>query len=120
MASAVYVRWRCRSTVTSTGMTDVTQLLDAAAAGDPHAAADLLPLVYSELRRLAADHLAREKPGHTLQATALVHEAFLRLVGTGPDPGWTGRGHFFGAAARAIRPPGGGRCLTIVVRAPLG
>ena len=120
MASAVYVRWRCRSTVTSTGMTDVTQLLDAAAAGDPHAAADLLPLVYSELRRLAADHLAREKPGQTLQATALVHEAFLRLVGAGPDPGWTGRGHFFGAAARAIRPPGGGRCLTIVVRAPLG
>ena len=84
-------------------MTDVTQLLDAAAAGDPHAAADLLPLVYSELRRLAADHLAREKPGQTLQATALVHEAFLRLVGAGPDPGWTGRGHFFGAAARAMR-----------------
>ena len=84
-------------------MFNVTRLLDAAAAGDSQAAADLLPLVYDELRRLAADHLAREKPGQTLQATALVHEAYLRLVGPGPSPGWSGRGHFFGAAARAMR-----------------
>jgi RNA polymerase sigma factor (TIGR02999 family) len=84
-------------------MTDVTRLLDAAAAGDPKAAADLLPLVYDELRKLAARELAAEKPGQTLQATALVHEAYLRLVGTGPGPGWNGRGHFFGAAARAMR-----------------
>ncbi len=84
-------------------MSPVTQLLDAAAAGDPRAAADLLPLVYDELRRLAAGRLAAERPGHTLQATALVHEAYLRLVGPDCGPGWTGRGHFFGAAARAMR-----------------
>src|SRR5262245_13530802 len=84
-------------------MADVTRLIDAAAAGDPGAAAELLPLVYDELRRLAAGHLARERPGQTLQATALVHEAYLRLVG--PDPGrpWNGRGHFFAAAAEAMR-----------------
>ena len=85
-------------------MSHITQLLDAAAAGDSASAADLLPLVYAELRRLAADLLAREKPGQTLQATALVHEAYLRLVG--PDnggPGWNGRGHFFAAAAEAMR-----------------
>src|SRR5215470_555729 len=84
-------------------MSDVTRLIDAAAAGDPNAAAELLPLVYDELRKLAARHRAGEKPGQTLQATALVHEAYLRLVG--PDPGqpWNGRGHFFGAAARAMR-----------------
>ena len=84
-------------------MTDVTRLLDAAAAGDPRAAADLLPLVYAELRQLAAAHLAAERPGQTLQATALVHEAYLRLVGDGPGPAWNGRGHFFGAAAEAMR-----------------
>jgi RNA polymerase sigma factor (TIGR02999 family) len=84
-------------------MPDVTRLLDAAAAGDPTAAAELLPLVYDELRKLAAGHLARERQGHTLQATALVHEAYLRLVGPGRDQDWSGRGHFFGAAARAIR-----------------
>src|SRR5436309_9376751 len=84
-------------------MADVTQLLDAAAAGDPKAAADLLPLVYDELRKLAATRLAREKPGQTVQATALVHDADVRLVG--PDPGrdWNGRGHFFAAAAEAMR-----------------
>jgi RNA polymerase sigma factor (TIGR02999 family) len=84
-------------------MPDVTRLLDAAAAGDPKAAADLLPLVYHELRRLAAAQMAAEKPGQTLQATALVHDAYLRLVG--PDPGqpWNGRGHFFAAAAEAMR-----------------
>ncbi|QDU19398.1 ECF-type sigma factor [Urbifossiella limnaea] len=83
-------------------MSAVTRLLDAAAGGDPAAAADLLPLVYDELRRLAAARLAHESPGQTLQATALVHEAYLRLVGAA-DPGWTGRGHFFAAAAEAMR-----------------
>src|SRR5437899_208464 len=84
-------------------MEPVTHLLDAAAAGDPHAAAEMLPLVYDELRKLAAARLAEERPGQTLQATALVHEAYLRLVG--PDPGqpWNGRGHFFAAAAEAMR-----------------
>ena len=84
-------------------MSDVTLLLDAASAGDPKAAADLLPLVYAELRKLADVRLAAEKPGHTLQATALVHEAYLRLVGADPAQPWNGRGHFFGAAARAMR-----------------
>jgi RNA polymerase sigma factor (TIGR02999 family) len=83
-------------------MADVTRLLDAAAAGDRRAAADLLPLVYDELRSLAAARLAAEKPGHTLQPTALVHEAYVRLVGRA-DPGWGGRGHFFAAAAEAMR-----------------
>jgi RNA polymerase sigma factor (TIGR02999 family) len=88
---------------TLTGMTDVTRLLDAASAGDPAAAADLLPLVYAELRKLAAAWLARERPGQTLDATALVHEAFLRLVGGDRPHDWNGRGHFFGAAAEAMR-----------------
>jgi RNA polymerase sigma factor (TIGR02999 family) len=84
-------------------MSDVTQLLEAAAGGDPRAAADLLPLVYTELRRLAAQRLAHEKPGQTLQPTALVHEAYLRLVGGQPSQDWNGRGHFFGAAAEVMR-----------------
>jgi len=84
-------------------MSCVTQLLDAAAAGDPAAAADLLPLVYDELRRLADARLAAEKPGQTLQATALVHEAFLRLVGPADAARWDHRGHFFAAAAEAMR-----------------
>ena len=84
------------------GMADVTQLLDAAAAGDPKAAAELLPLVYDELRKLAAARLAVEKPGQTLQPTALVHEAYLRLVGGG-ERAWDSRGHFFAAAAEAMR-----------------
>src|SRR5215211_8506836 len=84
-------------------MSDVTQLLDAAATGDPRAAAELLPLVYDELRKLAAARLADEKPGQTLQPTALVHEAYLRLVGGGQPDGWDGRGHFFAAAAEAMR-----------------
>jgi len=83
-------------------MSDVTQLLDAAAAGDSRAAAKLLPLVYDELRKLAASRLADEKPGQTLQPTALVHEAYVRLVG-GPVRDWDGRGHFFAAAAEAMR-----------------
>jgi RNA polymerase sigma factor (TIGR02999 family) len=85
------------------GMADVTHLLDAAAAGDPKAAAELLPLVYDELRKLAAARMAAEPAGHTLQPTALVHEAYLRLVGGGDRPGWDGRGHFFAAAAEAMR-----------------
>jgi RNA polymerase sigma factor (TIGR02999 family) len=84
-------------------MPNVTLLLDAAAAGDCKAAADLLPLVYDELRRLAAARLADEPSGNTLQPTALVHEAYLRLIGA-PDGGhWNHRGHFFAAAAEAIR-----------------
>jgi RNA polymerase sigma factor (TIGR02999 family) len=84
-------------------MADVTVLLDAAAAGDPRAAAELLPLVYGELRRLAVARLAAESPGQTLQPTALVHEAYLRLVGDGQPDDWNGRGHFFAAAAEAMR-----------------
>jgi RNA polymerase sigma factor (TIGR02999 family) len=83
-------------------MNDVTRILSAIEHGDPRAAEKLLPLVYDELRKLAAQKLAQEKPGQTLQATALVHEAYLRLVGA-QDPGWSGRGHFFAAAAEAMR-----------------
>jgi RNA polymerase sigma factor (TIGR02999 family) len=81
-------------------MSDVTRLLDAIGHGDSRAAEELLPLVYDELRRLAAQKLAHENPGHTLQATALVHEAYLRLVGSSE---FENRGHFFGAAAEAMR-----------------
>src|SRR6476646_4528594 len=87
-------------------MPDVTWVLSAIEAGDPRAAEQLLPLVYAELRRLAARKLAREAPAQTLQPTALVHEAYLRLVGdaVGPSaPTWNGRGHFFAAAAEAMR-----------------
>jgi RNA polymerase sigma factor (TIGR02999 family) len=84
-------------------MSDVTRLLESAAAGDPTAAGELLPLVYGELRKLAAARLAAEKPGQTLQATALVHEAYLRLVGSNSAQAWNGRDHFFGAAAEAMR-----------------
>jgi RNA polymerase sigma factor (TIGR02999 family) len=83
-------------------MSDVTRILTAIERGDPAAAQELLPLVYEELRRLAAQRLAREAPGQTLQATALVHEAYLRLVGS-DDPGWNGRNHFLAAAAEAMR-----------------
>jgi RNA polymerase sigma factor (TIGR02999 family) len=82
---------------------DVTQILNAIDQGDPHAATELLPLVYDELRKLAAAHLADEKPGQTLQPTALVHEAYLRLVGPAPEQHWGGRAHFFAAAADAMR-----------------
>ena len=85
------------------GMTDVTQILAAIEAGDPRAAAELLPLVYDELRKLAAARLAEENPGQTLQATALVHEAYVRLVGGVQLQEWSGRGHFFAAAAEAMR-----------------
>jgi RNA polymerase sigma factor (TIGR02999 family) len=82
---------------------EVTRILSAIEQGEPHAAEQLLPLVYDELRRLAAQKLAHEKPGQTLQATALVHEAYLRLVGEGNGPSWDGRTHFFAAAAEAMR-----------------
>jgi RNA polymerase sigma factor (TIGR02999 family) len=90
-------------------MTEVTRILSAIEQGDPHAADQLLPLVYDELRKLAAQKLAQEKPGQTLQATALVHEAYLRLVASPerqsgePEPHWNSRGHFFAAAAEAMR-----------------
>jgi len=84
-------------------MTDVTRILSAIEQGDPRAAEQLLPLVYDELRRLAAQKLAQEKPGQTLQATALVHEAYLRLVDTEKAQPWNSRGHFFAAAAEAMR-----------------
>jgi RNA polymerase sigma factor (TIGR02999 family) len=84
-------------------MSEVTRILSAIDHGDPHAAEQLLPLVYNELRRLAAQRLGREKPGQTLQATALVHEAYLRLVGSASDQHWDGHSHFFAAAAEAMR-----------------
>jgi RNA polymerase sigma factor (TIGR02999 family) len=90
-------------------MSEVTRILSAIEQGDAHAAAQLLPLVYDELRQLAAQKLAREKPGQTLQATALVHEAYLRLVASPgresgePEPHWDSRGHFFASAAEAMR-----------------
>jgi RNA polymerase sigma factor (TIGR02999 family) len=84
-------------------MNDVTQILNAIDQGDPDAAGQLLPLIYDELRKLAAQKLAQETPGQTLDATALVHEAFLRLVGADDHPQWHGRAHFFAAAAEAMR-----------------
>lgn len=84
-------------------MSDVTRILTAIDGGDPTAADELLPLVYQELRNLAAAKLANEKPGQTIQATVLVHEAWLRLVGSDVDVHWNGRGHFFAAAARAMQ-----------------
>jgi RNA polymerase sigma factor (TIGR02999 family) len=84
-------------------MTDVTRILSAIEQGDPQASEQLLPLVYAELRKLAAQKIAQEKPGQTLQATALVHEAFLRLVDTDRAQNWNGSGHFFAAAAEAMR-----------------
>src|SRR5262249_59008428 len=84
-------------------MTDVTRILSAIEQGDQHAAEKLLPLVYDELRQLAAQWMAREAPGHTLEATALVHEAYLRLVDATKVQHWNSRGHFFAAAAEAMR-----------------
>src|SRR5512144_426178 len=84
-------------------MNDVTRVLSAIEQGDPQAAEQLLPLVYDELRKLAAQKLAQEKPGQTLQATALVHEAYLRLVGANHEHPWDSRGHFFVSAAEAMR-----------------
>jgi RNA polymerase sigma factor (TIGR02999 family) len=84
-------------------MSDVTQILSAIEQGDPHAAAQLLPLVYEELRKLAAQRLAQEKPGYTLEATALVHEAYVQLVDVDQARHWNSRGEFFAAAAEAMR-----------------
>jgi RNA polymerase sigma factor (TIGR02999 family) len=84
-------------------MSEVTRILSALEQGDPHAAEQLLPLVYEELRKLAAQKLAQEKPGQTLQPTALVHEAYIRLVDGEKAPHWNSRGHFFAAAAEAMR-----------------
>lgn len=84
-------------------MSDVTRILSSIDHGDPHAAAQLLPLVYDELRKLAAVRMAKEQPDATLQATALVHEAYLRLVGGPSEQNWDNRGHFFAAAAEAMR-----------------
>lgn len=84
-------------------MSDVTQILQQIESGDPSAAEELLPLVYDELRKLAAARMAQESPDHTLQATALVHEAYLRLVDVESAPHWNSRGHFFSAAAEAMR-----------------
>jgi RNA polymerase sigma factor (TIGR02999 family) len=114
-------------------MNDVTQILSRIAAGDPNATEQLLPLVYGELRKLAAQKLSHEKPGQTLQATALVHEAYLRLLGpAGADQRWNSRGHFFGAAAEAMRrilvenarrraraKHGGDRCRETMTRADI-
>lgn len=93
----------CAGWVDSSLMPDVTQILNAIEQGDPGAAEQLLPLVYDELRKLAANQIAREKPGQTLQATALVHDAYLRLVDSENARNWNGRGHFFAAAAEAMR-----------------
>jgi RNA polymerase sigma factor (TIGR02999 family) len=84
-------------------MSDVSAILSQIEQGDPHAAEQLLPLVYTELRKLAANRIAREKPGQTLQATALVHDAYIRLVDTKNAQHWNSRGHFFAAAAEAMR-----------------
>jgi RNA polymerase sigma factor (TIGR02999 family) len=84
-------------------MHEITRILNTIEEGDPHAAEQLLPLVYDELRQLAAQKLAQEKPGQTLQATALVHEAYLRLLGTDAEVRWANRRHFFAAAAEAMR-----------------
>src|SRR6516162_3145683 len=84
-------------------MSEVTRILSAIDQGEPHAAEQLLPLVYEELRKLAAQKMAQEKPGQTLDATALVHEAYLRLTGDNPGQSWNSRGHFFAAAAEAMR-----------------
>jgi RNA polymerase sigma factor (TIGR02999 family) len=84
-------------------MSEITRILSAIEQGDPHAAGQLLPLVYEELRRLAAQKMAQEAPGQTLQATALVHEAYLRLVDADQARHWNSRGHFFAAAAEAMR-----------------
>lgn len=84
-------------------MSDLTQILQVVQRGEPRAANDLLPAVYAELRTLAAQRMARERPGHTLQPTALVHEVYLRLVGDNDEAKWSGRTHFFAAAAEAMR-----------------
>lgn len=97
--------WRpvCPARILNVTMSDITQILEQIEQGDTSAAEDLLPLVYEELRKLASARMARESPGHTLQATALVHEAYVRLVDTDQAGHWDSRGHFFAAAAEAMR-----------------
>src|SRR6516164_7697314 len=94
---------RERDTLAGLAMTAVTRILSGIEQGDPQAVEQLLPLVYDELRKLAAQRLVQEKPGQTLQATALVHEAYLRLVDVDKAQHWDSRGHFFAAAAEAMR-----------------
>ena len=89
--------------LSASAMNDVTRILKTIGNGDPSAASQLLPLVYDELRKLAAQRLSQEKPGQTLQATALVHDAYIRLIDGAEDQHWNSRGHFFGAAAEAMR-----------------
>jgi RNA polymerase sigma factor (TIGR02999 family) len=105
LRSASRPEWRCNNyrPVWRVPMNDVTRILSAIEHGDPLASEQLLPLVYEELRKLAAARLAHEKPGQTLQATALVHDAYLRLIGPEEALAWNSRGHFFGAAAEAMR-----------------
>ena len=93
----------CKSLIYCSTMSDATRLIRSLSEGDPKAAAELLPVVYEELRRLAQARMSREREGHTLQATALVHEAYLRLVDVKAAQQWNGRGHFFAAAAEAMR-----------------
>ena len=108
-SSSVMIGASASALTSRRAMTDVTRILSAIEQGEPHAAEQLLPLVYNELRKLAAQKLAHERPGQTLQATALVHEAYLRLVASParksgePEPQWNSRGHFFAAAAEAMR-----------------
>jgi RNA polymerase sigma factor (TIGR02999 family) len=105
-AAAGHKRRRVYTSITpgeNVAMTDVIRILSQIESGDPSAADELLPLVYDELRKLAAARLAQERPGQTLQATALVHEAYLRLVGNDNGRSWDNRGHFFAAAAEAMR-----------------
>jgi RNA polymerase sigma factor (TIGR02999 family) len=102
MSKAISARF-CGAIAYDRGMSEVTQLLGAIEGGDPNASDRLLPLVYEELRKLAAARMAQERPGQTLQATALVHEAWLRLTGAEEQKVWNSRGHFFGAAAEAMR-----------------
>ena len=97
------LRSHCPGGILTCMSSDITHILSAMENGDPSAAEQLLPLIYDELRKLAADKLAQEKPGQTLQATALVHEAYLRLVDTEKAQQWNSRGHFFAAAAEAMR-----------------
>ncbi len=104
LAQVSSLRWQIISRhIILNRMNDLTRILSSIEAGEPHAAEQLLPLVYDELRRLAAQRLAQEKPGQTLEATALVHEAYLRLLGDGQGQRWDHRGHFFAAAAEAMR-----------------
>src|SRR5262245_55061914 len=103
MDSRLYSRQPPYSRLLHPPMSEVTRILSAIDEGDPHAAEQLLPLVYDELRKLAADRIARERPGQTIQATALVHEAYLRLVDVEKAQRWNSRGHYFAAAAEAMR-----------------